>query len=42
MKILIIEDDKDISWIWQEGFKSKNHTIKAALDGEEGLKLAKS
>jgi len=42
MKILIVEDDKDISWIWQEGFKSKNHIIKAAEDGEEALKLVKS
>jgi DNA-binding response OmpR family regulator len=42
MKILIVEDDKDISWIWQEGFKSKNHIIKAVEDGEEALKLTKS
>lgn len=41
MKILIVEDDKNISWIWQEGFKPKNYTIKIAEDGEEALKLVK-
>lgn len=42
MKILIVEDDKDILWIWKEGFKAKNHTIKTAEDGEEALMVAKS
>jgi len=42
MKILIVEDDKDISWIWQEGFKSKNHKIKIAEDGVAALKIAKT
>ncbi len=42
MKILIVEDNKDISWIWQEGFKAKNHSIKLAEDGEEAVKMAKS
>jgi DNA-binding response OmpR family regulator len=42
MKILIVEDEKEIAWIWKEELKSKNHTIKIAGDGEEALKMAKS
>ena len=42
MKILIVEDEKDISWIWKEELKIKNHSIKIAEDGEEALSLAKS
>lgn len=42
MKILIVEDDKDISWIWKEELKARKHTVKVAEDGEEALVLAKS
>lgn len=42
MKILIVEDEKEISWVWKEELKTKNHKIKIAEDGEEALKLAKS
>jgi len=42
MKILIVEDEKEIAWVWKEELKTKKHTIKIAKDGEEALKLAKS
>jgi len=42
MKILIAEDNKDISWIWKEGLKAKKHTIKIAEDGEAAISTAKS
>lgn len=43
MKILIVEDNKDLSWIWKEELqKNKEYVIKIAEDGEEAMKLAKS
>ncbi|MCX6722748.1 MAG: response regulator [Candidatus Staskawiczbacteria bacterium] len=42
MKVLIVEDDKDISWVYQEGLKTKNHKIKIAEDGEVAMVLARS
>lgn len=42
MKILIVEDEEEIAWIWKEELRTKNYKIKIAKDGEEALKLAKS
>ncbi len=42
MKILIVEDDKDMSWIWNEELKAKKYTVKIAEDGERALDLARS
>ncbi len=40
MKILIIEDDKDIANFLKRGFEESNHNIEISNDGEEGEYLA--
>ena len=40
MRILIIEDDSDLSANLQDYFKAKGHSIDSAGDGETGLHLA--
>ncbi|OGF46266.1 MAG: hypothetical protein A2452_01210 [Candidatus Firestonebacteria bacterium RIFOXYC2_FULL_39_67] len=40
-KILIAEDEVDISYIIGEALKKKGHTVSFAFDGEETLKKAK-
>jgi len=41
MKVLIVEDNKDIAWIWKEGLIAKNYTVEIAEDGEKAITLAK-
>ena len=36
MKILIVEDEKEISWVWKEELKAKNYTIKVAQQKQWG------
>jgi len=40
MKILLVEDDEDISSFLNKGLKDEYYTIDCAFDGEEGLYLA--
>ncbi len=40
-KILIVEDDKDFLWILRQSFISEGFSVVYALDGPEGLELAK-
>lgn len=40
MKILIIEDDKDIANFLKRGFEESNYTIEISHDGEEGEYLS--
>lgn len=40
MKILIIEDDKDIANFLKRGFEESNYTIEISNDGEEGEYLS--
>jgi len=42
MKILIVEDEKEIAWIWKEELKGNAHKIKIAEDGEQAILFAKS
>ncbi|HFU76039.1 MAG TPA: response regulator transcription factor [Arcobacter sp.] len=42
MKILLIEDDKKISYALTKGLKEENYTVDTAFDGDEGLYLATS
>ena len=42
MKILIVEDDKDISRILKDGLSSDSFTVEIAEDGNEGSFLARS
>ena len=42
MKVLIVEDEKEISWIWQEELKNLKHDLKIAEDGEQAIKFAGS
>ena len=39
-KILIVEDDKDFSWILRQSLESQFLTVVYAMDGEEGLAMA--
>lgn len=40
-KILVAEDEVDVSFILGEALKKKGHTVSFAFDGEEALKKAK-
>lgn len=42
MKILLVEDDQDISRIIREGLSGDSHTVEIAEDGNEGSFLARS
>ncbi len=42
MKILIIDDEKDIVAFLEKGLKSRAYTVDSALDGERGSFLARS
>jgi len=39
-RILIIEDDKDFSWILKQSFVSAGFFVASALNGQEGVALA--
>ena len=38
--ILLIEDDKNLSFFIQKNLQSAGHNVKTALNGEDGLKMA--
>lgn len=40
MKILIIEDDKEISEALKEGLEDESYAVDTCLDGEEGYRTA--
>lgn len=40
MKILLIEDDKDIVSVLQRNFEEDNHSVEVALDGDDGAYMA--
>ena len=42
MKILLVEDDKKLAKLIEEGLKKQNFRVDVAYDGEEGLYLAKN
>jgi DNA-binding response OmpR family regulator len=42
MKILIIDDEKDIGAFLSKGLKAQAHTVDLAYDGERGCFLARS
>ena len=39
-KILIVEDDKDFSWILKQSFENQDLVVLCAEDGQEGLAMA--
>jgi len=39
-KILIVEDDKDFSWILKQSFENQDFVVLCAQDGQEGLAMA--
>src|SRR3989344_7169537 len=40
-KVLIVEDDKDFLWLLRQSFDTKELSVFFAVDGEEGLEMAK-
>ena len=42
MKVLLVEDDKKLAKLIEEGLKKQNFRVDVAYDGEEGLYLAKN
>ena len=42
MKILLVEDDRQVAEILSEALREHNYTVEIATDGEEGLELAAS
>lgn len=40
-KVLIVEDDKDFLWLLRQSFNIKDISVFFAVDGEEGLEVAK-
>lgn len=42
MRILIIEDEKDLAEILKKGLEEKGFTVELSLDGEEGLYMAET
>src|SRR5689334_15281607 len=41
MRVLVIEDDRDIAHFLQRGLKESGHTAELAHDGEAGLEMAR-
>lgn len=41
MKVLIIDDEKGVLWLYEQSFKAKGITIFTAENGEQGLEIAK-
>ena len=42
MKILIVEDEAEISGVWKEELSARDYKIKIAGDGEQAMAMAKS
>ena len=42
MRILVIEDEKKVARVIQQGLKEKEYDVDVASDGEEGIKRALS
>ena len=42
MRVLIVEDDRAMSALLQQGLQEEYHVVSSALDGKTGLDLAKS
>lgn len=42
MRILIVEDDKNMAGLLRKGLKEENHVVSLAADGRAGLDLAES
>jgi DNA-binding response OmpR family regulator len=42
MRVLIIEDDRAMSTLLQQGLQEEHHVVSSAADGQIGLELAKS
>jgi len=40
-KVLLVEDDKDYLWLLRQNFDSEGIPVIYALDGEQGLEMAK-
>jgi heavy metal response regulator len=40
MRILLVEDDRDLAQFIRKGLKEEQYTVDSAYDGEEGLELA--
>ena len=40
MRILLVEDDKDLAQFIRKGLKEEQYAVDLATDGEEGLQLA--
>lgn len=40
-KVLIVEDDKDFLWLLRQSFDTSGLAVVYAIDGEEGLEMAK-
>ena len=36
--LLIVEDDEDVSWMLEQLFVDRGHTVRIAADGEAGLR----
>ena len=42
MRILLVEDEKDLSAIVRQGLEEEGYTVESAYDGEEGLYMAEN
>ena len=42
MRVLVIEDDRDIAHFVARGLKESGHTAEIAADGEPGLEMARA
>lgn len=42
MRILLVEDEKDLASIMKQGFEEQGYVVDAAHDGEEGLYMAEN
>jgi len=42
MRILLVEDEKDLAAIVRQGLEEEGYTVESAYDGEEGLYMAEN
>ena len=38
--VLVVEDDKDFTWILKQGFEGQSFLVSYAADGQEGFEMA--
>jgi DNA-binding response OmpR family regulator len=42
MRVLIVEDEKDMAQVLKEGLEEENHRVSLAFDGVTGLEVARA